>query len=63
MHSKTLDEGRRVGHRHGAVVRYGEQLICGHGDSVSVDAVIKGAVRQAEKIQLSISQMLPENCR
>lgn len=52
-----------MGHRHGAVVWYGEQLICGHGDSVSVGAVIKGAVRQAEKVQLSVSQMLPENCR
>lgn len=62
-HSKTLDEGGRVGHRHGAVEWYGQQLVCGHGNAVWVDAVVKGAVGQAQKVQLSVSQMFPENCR
>lgn len=58
MPSKTLDEGRREGHRHGAVVRDGEQLIRRHGDPVS-----GGAAGQAEDVQLSVSQMFPENWR
>lgn len=61
LHSNTLNEGRCVGHRHRAIIWYGEQLICRHGDSVLVDTVITGAVRQAQKVQLSVSQMFPEN--
>lgn len=63
MHSKTLNEGRGVGHRHGAIEWYREQLICSHGNSVWVDAGMKRAVRQAQKVELSLSQMFPENCR
>lgn len=63
MQSKTLDEGRRVGHGHGAVIWDREQLICRHGDPVPGGAVGEGDVGQAEDVQLSVRQMLSENWR
>lgn len=63
MPSKTLDEGRRVGHGHGAVIWDREQLIRRHGDPVPGGAVGEGDVGQAEDVQLSVRQMLSENWR
>lgn len=61
MRSKTLNEGRRVGHRHRAIIWNRKQLICCHGDSVLVDTLKMGVVRQAQEVQLSVRQMFPEN--
>lgn len=61
MHSKTLNEGRRVGHRHRAIIWYREQLIRCHGDSVLVDTLKMGVARQAQEVQLSVCQMFPEH--
>lgn len=58
---KTLDESGRVGHRHGAVIRYRQQLVRRHGESVSVHTVMKGADREVQEVQLPVSQTLPEN--
>lgn len=63
MPSKTLDEGRRVGHGHGAVIWDRKQLIRRHGDPVPGGAVGEGDVGQAEDVQLSVRQMLSENWR
>lgn len=63
MRSKTLNEGRRVGHRHRAIIWYREQLICCHGDSVLVDTVKMGVIRQAQEVELSVRQVFPENYR
>lgn len=63
MRSKTLNEGRRVGHRHRAIIWYREQLIRCHGDSVLVDTVKMGVIRQAQEVELSVRQVFPENYR
>lgn len=61
MFLQTLDEGRSVGDWHGAIIRDRQQLICGHGESVSVLMVTEGADRKVQEVQLSVSQALPED--
>lgn len=58
---KTLYDGGGVGDRHWAVVRDRQQLVCRHGKSVLVAAVMKGTDGKGEKVQLPVSQTLPEN--
>lgn len=61
MRLQTLDESRGMGDRHGTVIRDGQQLVCGHGESVSVVTVTEGADRKFQEVQFSVSQTLPEN--
>lgn len=61
MSPSTLEEGRGVRDGHGAVVRDGQQLIRGHGESVSVDTVAEGAERKVQEVQLSLCQTLPQH--
>lgn len=61
MRLKTLDEGRRVGDRHRAIVRDGQQLVGSHRESVSVATVTEGTDREVQEVQLPVSQTLPEN--
>lgn len=58
---KTLEEGRGVGDRHRAVVRYRQQLVRRHGEPVLVDTVMKGADGEVQEVQLPVCQTLPEN--
>lgn len=46
---------------HGAVVRDGQQLVRGHGESVSVDTVTQGAEREVQEVQFSLRQTLPQH--
>lgn len=59
---KTLDEGRGVGDGHRAVVRDRQQLVCRHGESISVAVVMERAYREVQEVQLPIGQTLPEHC-
>lgn len=59
--TSTLEEGRGVRDGHGAVVRDGQQLVRGHGESVPVDAVTEGAERKIQEVQLSLCQTLPQH--
>lgn len=61
MHLQTVDEGRGVGDWHGTVIRDRQQLVCGHGQSVSVGTVTEGADRKPQEVKLSFSQTLPKN--
>lgn len=56
-----MEEGRGVRDGHGAVVRDGQQLVRGHGESVSVDAVTQGAEREIQEVQFSLRQTLPKH--
>lgn len=47
---QTLDEGGSVSDRHGAIIRNRQQLICGHGESVSVLMVTEGADRKVQEV-------------
>lgn len=58
---EPLEEGRGVRDGHGAVERDGQQLVRGHGESVSVDAVTQGAEREIQEVQFSLRQTLPQH--
>lgn len=50
MWLQTLDESRSVSDRHGAIKRDRQQLVCGHGESVSVVTVTEGADRKVQEV-------------
>lgn len=61
LRQETVEKSRRVCDRHGAIVGDRQELISGHGHSVSVSVVTEGADREAEEVQLLISQTFSED--